>query len=133
MFGCDDIMSRDSDHPGEMRKLNRQQQGVAEAGYSVEAVGRLIIVEGELDKLACNEVLHGPFPGTELHWVLWIISRPSPSRFTLQKTEFCCLAKYIDMAGGQGQVDGVHRCVCAAGGAVECCERARRGAQHRAR
>lgn len=56
MFGCDDIMSRDEDHPGETRKLMRQQGGISEADYSIEAIGKLVIVEGELDKMACNEV-----------------------------------------------------------------------------
>lgn len=66
LFGHDDVADRDSGHPGEVRRKQRQADGTPEDGFSIEHIGRLIIVEGELDKLACNEVLV-PLPG-EVFW-----------------------------------------------------------------
>lgn len=70
MFGFDDIVSRDAEHPGELRRYSRQQQGVSEAAFSIEAPGKLIIVEGELDKMACNEVLLCLFASLLFPWSL---------------------------------------------------------------
>lgn len=58
LFGHDDIVDRDSEHPGAVRRTQRLSQGVPEDSFSIEHIGRLIIVEGELDKMACNEVRH---------------------------------------------------------------------------
>lgn len=49
-------MARDADHPGELRRHKQESEGVPESTYSLERTGKLIIVEGEFDKLACNEV-----------------------------------------------------------------------------
>lgn len=51
------MADRASDHPGELRRKQRQADGTPEGGFSIEHIGRLIVVEGELDKMACNQVL----------------------------------------------------------------------------
>lgn len=56
LFGHDDIVERHQEHPGELRQKRRHVDGIPEDAFRIEHVGNLIVVEGEMDKLACNEV-----------------------------------------------------------------------------
>ena len=56
MFGYDDVMNRDDEHPGAVRSTRLTLERFAPSAFWIEQPGTLIIVEGEMDKLACNEV-----------------------------------------------------------------------------
>ena len=56
MFGYDDVMHREADHPAESRAAALQQNGQVASDFWLEQPGVLLIVEGEMDKLACNGV-----------------------------------------------------------------------------
>ena len=55
VFGYDDIVGRGSDHPGSERLRQLQRSGYSPESFWLEQPGVLIVVEGEMDKLACNE------------------------------------------------------------------------------
>ena len=56
VFGYDDVMNRDDEHPGAVRSTRLTLERFAPSAFWIEQPGTLIIVEGEMDKLACNEV-----------------------------------------------------------------------------
>jgi hypothetical protein len=62
VFGYDDVCNRPPEHPGVSRlsTVNGIQKASEDPGgiFGIEQPGVLIIVEGEMDKLACNQVSH---------------------------------------------------------------------------
>jgi hypothetical protein len=55
VFGFDDVLNRDADHPGARRSAHLKEQGFSPVAFWLEQPGTLIITEGEMDKLACNQ------------------------------------------------------------------------------
>lgn len=60
MFGYDDLVARNEEHPGTKRLQHLERGGLSPEAFWLEQPGVLIVVEGELDKLACNEVRATP-------------------------------------------------------------------------
>jgi hypothetical protein len=76
VFGYDDVMHRDDDHLGTQREELVKTEKYSRKGLWLERKGVLIIVEGEMDKMACNEVCPRQLPLSSCSCRLLLVTHP---------------------------------------------------------